>query len=89
MPTCFVPPRNSIGRFSNVSLALNVPFKSRASLLTGWERESRVAKAGKKLHQWLTAAGESGSAGESAEPLAPLAYSSHIQACAGRENSQL
>lgn len=58
-----------------------------ALLLAGLGWENPLAKAGKKLHQGLAATGESGCAGESALPHAPCAYSSHIQACAGRENS--
>lgn len=88
MLTCLPALSNSFGRFSNVTLALSISFKSGASLLiAAWERESPGAKAGKKFHGWLAATGESGCAGESAQPLAPLAYSSHIQASAGRENS--
>lgn len=90
MLTCLPALSNSFGRFSNVTLALSISFKSgTSSLRAAWERESPGAKAGKKFHQWLAATGESGCAGESAEPLTPLDYSSHIQASAGRENSWL
>lgn len=48
MLTCQPALSNSFGRFSNVTLALSISFKSGASLLTAaWERESPGAKAGK------------------------------------------